>query len=103
MGVDDAVVVARLDLLVQEVPGEEAQGEAAFFVVRAEELDGVDDLGGGDVDVDGAEVGGEAVADEDAAEVEEEPEFFVGDLEGEEGVRGAVGVEVPGVEARVLR
>ena len=35
------------------------------------------------MDVDGAEVFGEAVTDEDATEVQEKPELFVGELEGD--------------------
>ena len=75
-GVFDAVVVARLDVFFKEEIGQEAEFEGAFALL--EEEAGVDGLGCGDEHVGVAEVGGETVADEDAAEIEEEPEFLVG-------------------------
>ena len=91
-----------LDVFFEQVPGEEAEGELALAGADVEEVDGVDDLGFGDVDVDGAEVFGETVADEDAADVEEEPEFLVCYFEGNEVVRGVSWVEVTVLDARPL-
>lgn len=44
------------------------------------------------MDVDGPEVAWEAVADEDASEIEKQPEFLVGDFEGYECVGGGLDV-----------
>lgn len=96
-------MVARLDLRVQEVVGQEAEGEEAAVFFAVEQFHRVDDLAVRDVDVDGSEVGGEAVADEDAATVEEEPEFLVHHLERFERVLRPSRVEVTGRQARVSR
>lgn len=55
---------------------------------------GVDDLGGRDVDADDAEVVGEAVADKDAAAVDEVAQLEVDVLERHEAARRRGGVEV---------
>lgn len=96
-----------LDLLLKEVPGEEAQRETALGAqTMAEQVDRVDDLGAGDVDVDGAEVLGQAVADEHDAQVEQEPEFLVRDFEADQVVAARAAVEVagrnPGVGGQVV-
>src|SRR5207245_1659463 len=64
-GVLDAVMCVLLDLLFQHAPGEELEVELAVKFALEEEIDSVDDLLLRHVDVDGAEVIGEGVADED--------------------------------------
>ena len=76
-----------LNILLQQVPSQKAQAEFALTGTDVEKVDGIDDLGFGDVDIDDAEVLGETVADEDDAEVEEQPELLVGDFERHEVVR----------------
>lgn len=92
-------MLIHLNILFEQIPRQKAEREFALPGADVEEVDGVADLDFGDVDVDGAEVLEEAVADEDDARVEEEPEFLVGDFEGDEVVAGARGVEVTGVDA----
>ena len=87
-------MIIPLDVLLEKVPREVAQAKLALVGADVKKVDGIEDLGLGHVNVDGAKVFGEAVADEDAAEVEEEPEFLVSDFEGDEVVVGAAGVEV---------
>ncbi|KAK5159136.1 hypothetical protein LTR16_012407, partial [Cryomyces antarcticus] len=74
------VLLLGLNVLFQQVPGEEAQREAALARADEEEVHGVDDLGARDVDVNGAEVLWEAVSDEDAAQVQQQPELLVGNF-----------------------
>lgn len=97
----DGVVRVDLDALLEEVPGEELEAELAPVVLLVEEVDRVDDLRLGHLDVDHAEVPLEAVPDELAPEVQEHPEPLVRDLEGHQAVPAVAGVEVVGLDARV--
>ena len=54
------------------------------------------------MDVDGAKVFGEAVADEYAAEVEKQPEFLVCYFQGHKSMCREPRVQVAGLEARVF-
>jgi len=58
--------VFLLDLLFQHAPGEELEVELAVKFALEEEINSVDDLLLRHVNVDGAKVVGEGVADEDA-------------------------------------
>lgn len=89
-----------LDVLFEQVPGKVAQAQLALARADVEQVDGVEDLCLRDVDVDRAEVFREAVPNEDAAEVEEQPELLVGDFQGDEVVVGAVEIEVAFMDAR---
>jgi len=73
----DTVVGLQLDVLAEEVPGQEGEGELAQAGLDEEEVDGVDDLGLWDVDVGHAEVLLEAVPEELATKVEQDPELLV--------------------------
>lgn len=91
-----------LNVLFEEIPCQETEAEAPLPRSNVEEVDGVQDLRFRDVNVDRAEVFGEAVADEDDAQVEEKPEFFVGGLEAHERMCAHAWVEIPRFEARVF-
>ena len=69
---------ARLNLLMQQIPSQEAETETALARTDEEEIDRVDDLRARNMDGDGAEIFRQAVPDKDDAEVEKEPEFLVG-------------------------
>ena len=68
-------MVAGLDVLLQEMVDEEAEAESVFTLLK--EFAGIDVLIIWHMDVAVSKVVVEAVTDEDAAEVEEDPEFFV--------------------------
>lgn len=91
-----------LDGLLDKEGGEEAERDEAL-AVAVEELDGVDDLVARDVDADDAEVVGEAVADKDAAAVDEVAQLEVDVLERHEAPRRRRGVEVARRDAREAR
>ena len=101
-GILDTIVFLELNLLFEQIPRQEPQTQFPAAGFDVEQIDRVEDLSLGDVDVDGAEILGETVADEDDAEVEQEPEFLVRDFERDEVVGGEAGVEVVGVDAGVL-
>ena len=50
------VMRPRLDLFVEQVPGEKAEAQTALARTDEEEVDRVDDLRAGDMDGDGAEI-----------------------------------------------
>lgn len=84
-GIFDGIVsllAGGLDVFFEEQPGEKAKGEFPPSArAKREKLLGVDDLALGDVYVDGAEIALQAVTDELAAQVEEDPELLVHGLE----------------------
>lgn len=92
-------MLVHLDILLQEIPRQEAQTQLALPRPQVEQIDRIQHLRLGHVDVDGAEILEEAVPDEHDAHVQQQPEFLVGDLEGDEVVPGARGVEVAVVHA----
>lgn len=93
MGVD-------LDAQLQKVPGQELEAQLAAVGSLIKEVNSIDYLRLGHLDVDDAEVALESVADKAHAEVEEDPETLVGDFEGHHAVRAGARVEVPRRNAR---
>lgn len=76
----------QLDVLLEDRVREELQAELAEPLLDEEEVARVDDLRPRHVDVDDAEVLLQAVPEELAAEVEQDPDLLVRDLEGDEVV-----------------
>ena len=102
-GVLDGVVAVGLDVFPQDVPGEETQRELALAGPDEVELDCVDDLRLRHVDVDDPKVLGQAVPDEDAAQMQQQPQLLVGDLQRYEVVRREGRVEIARLDPRVRR
>lgn len=92
-----------LDVFLEHGPGEVSETEPSVFPRVEEEVLRVDGLGLGDLDVDFPEIGRQSVADEDAAEVQQQPQLFVRDLERDEVVLAGPGVQIPRFDPGVLR
>ena len=78
----------ELDVLFQQVPSQEGERELPQTSFDEEEVDGVDDLRFGDVDIRHAEILLEAVAQELASQIQEDPELFIGHFERHQVVLG---------------
>ncbi len=94
-----------LNILLQQEPGEEAKGQLPALARNGVDIDRIYDLFWRDEDVlhqqsllqsltDGSKVFGKTVTDENTAEVNEETQLLVSDLEGDEGVWRVVWVEI---------
>lgn len=77
----DTVVRVDLDTFLEEVPSQELEAKFAAVVLLVKQVDGVDGLRFGDLNVDHTEVALEAMAHELASEVEQDPKSFVGHFE----------------------
>ncbi|POR34436.1 hypothetical protein TPAR_05359 [Tolypocladium paradoxum] len=97
----DGVVRLHLDVLLEEVPRQEGEGELAEAGLEEEEVDGVDYLRPWDVDVDDSEVLLQSMAQEPAAQVQQDPELLVCHLERQQAVLGDSRIEVLLPDARV--
>lgn len=97
-------VFPLLHLLPEQIPRQKPQAQFPLTAhAQREQIDGVNDLRLRDMDVDGAEILRQTVAHEDDAEVEQDPEFLVGGLEGDEVMLADAAVEVAWRNARVGR
>ena len=85
-------MVTDLDVLFQEVVGKEGETECIFALL--EQFASIDVLLVRDMDVTVSEIIIKAVTDEDGAEVEKKPEFFVRDFQMNGRVAASGGVEI---------
>lgn len=81
-----------LDVLFEEIPGQETQAELPLPGADIEEIHGIKHLRFGDVNIDGAKVLGEAVANENDTKVEQDPKLLIGNLEADKRVCAKPGV-----------
>ena len=93
-------MVTNLDVLFQEVVSEEGETEGIFALL--EQFASIDVLLVRNMDVTISKVVIKAVADEDGAEVEQKPEFFIRDFQMNGRVTASGGVEIAFGKAGVL-
>lgn len=80
----DAVVRLELDVLFQDTPSQEGERETSSSQLDVEEVDGVDDLRFWHLDISDSKILLEAMTQERAAEINQDPELLVCDLQGNE-------------------
>lgn len=92
----------HLNPFSEQEPSKKFETKLATVILLVKQINRVNDLRLGHLDIDDAEISSQTVADKPAAEVEQDPEALIGNFERDETVVACAWVEIPGEDARVL-